>query len=426
MANNKLSAVKVESLTKVGTYSDGDGLYFDIPKVGNKRWIFRYQLNKKRRILSLGIYHKKINSLAIARTKALEARALISQGIDPIDHKREQERLKIEKEKKAQAVKNVEAKTFKVCAKAYIKSMQAEWTNEKHIQQWTNTLDTYAYPFIGDIPVKDIEVEHIRLCLDPIWSTKTETASRVRQRIESVIGYAIASKYRTASNPAIWKGLLDKFYPKPEKVKKKRRELEGKSEHFDALPYSEIPKFMVKLRKLDGFAAQALRFTILTASRTGEIRFAVWDEFDLDKKEWTIPKNRMKAGREHRVALPDAAVTLLKELPRINDYVFPGWKTGQPLSNGGMLSVLKRMKRQDITVHGFRSTFRDYIGEETGFPFRLAEFALAHQLKDGAEKAYARGDMLKKRFAMMNAWAEYVDSLSNGKNVVHINRRVQG
>jgi len=264
---------------------------------------------------------------------------------------------------------------------------------------------------MGDIPVNDIEVEDVRKCLEPIWNVKTETANRVRQRIESVIAYSIANKYRESStNPAIWKGLLDQFFPKPEKVKQKRREEQGEEEHHNALPYDDLPEFIRELKKRDGIAAQALRFAILTASRTGEVRFATWDELNLDKKEWNIPKGRMKKRKAHRVALSDPAVALLKSLPVKGKYVFYGQKKGKAMSDGAMSAVLKRMDRKDITVHGFRSTFRDYIGEETGFPYRIAEFALSHGLSDATEKAYARGDMLTKRFTMMNAWADYVGS----------------
>lgn len=409
MAINTLTAIKVENLTEAGRYADGGGLYLDIAKNGTKSWLYRYQLNGKRRWMGLGAYHKKANSLAMARENALDAKKLVSKGIDPIEHYRDEEQQKVTAQREAERESLLKEKTFQHCAEEYIKSMKAQWSNAKHAQQWTNTLKTYAYPVIGDMPMRDIEVRHIRQCLDPIWETKTETATRVRQRIEAVIYYAIANEYRESSNPAIWKGLLDKFYPKPEKVKQIRYEQAGRDKHHAALPYEEMPEFMSKLKMSKGIAAAALRFAILTASRTSEVRFARWDEFNLKKKEWNIPRARMKARKEHRVALSDAAVELLESLPRENEYVFPGVKENMPISDGAMTQVLKRMGRNDITVHGFRSSFRDYIGEETGYPYRLAEFALAHGLTDEAEKAYARGDMLKKRFAMMNDWANFVD-----------------
>jgi integrase len=423
MSQKKLTALKVESLTEPKWYSDGEGLYLYIAKGGSKSWAFRYQFNKKRRLMGLGGYHSKTNTLAMARVKATAAKALVDRGIDPLVQQRENKAELVESENLAKREDNLKNMTFKVCAENYIETMKVQWSNEKHIQQWTNTLTTYAYPHIGDMPVKDIETEHVRLVLDPIWNTKTETANRVRQRIESVISYAIANKYRETLNPAIWKGLLDTFYPKPEKVKQIRYEQAGKVKHHNALPYDDMPAFMIELRKMDGTAAQALRFIILTASRTGEVLFATWDEFNLEKKEWNIPAARMKARKAHRVALSDAVIQLLESLPRVSEYVFSGLKIDKPMSNGAMSSVLKRMDRKGITVHGFRSTFRDYIGEETGFPYRLAEFALAHGLTDEAEKAYARGDMLKKRFKMMNAWADYVDSLFNTSNVVSIKKK---
>ena len=410
MAAIKLTALKVANLTDTGRYADEAGLYLNISKDGTKSWLYRYQLNGKRRWMGLGSYHTKSNTLAMARVKAVEAKTLVNRGVDPIDQQSTENENKKAAVRKFNKDKKLKSMTFQVCTENYIDVMKAQWSNEKHIQQWTNSLTTYAFPIFGDMPVKDIDVEHVRLCLDPIWNTKTETASRVRQRIESIISYAIANKFRETSNPAIWKGLLDQFYPKPEKVKQKRYEQEGKEKHHNALPYQEMPGFMVELKKMDGVAPKALRFTILTASRSGEIRFAKWGEFDMNRKEWNIPKNRMKARKAHRVALSDAAITLLKLLPQVNDYVFPGWKRDTSMSDGAMSAVLKRMDKKSVTVHGMRSTFRDYIGEETRFPYRLAEYALAHQLTDDAEKAYARGDMLKKRFTMMNAWADYVDS----------------
>jgi len=407
VATNNLTALKIESLSDTGRYADGSGLYLNISKDGTKSWLYRYQLKGKRRWMGLGSYHRKSNTLAMARSQSIEVKALVNRGIDPIEQQRDKNEDKRQADIKTKHQNKLQNMTFKVCSDSYIDTMKAQWSNAKHIQQWTNTIRTYAFPFIGDMPVKDIDIEHIKLVLDPIWETKTETANRVRQRIESILAYAIANKYRESSNPAIWKGLLDNFYPKPEKVKQKRYEQAGVEKHHNAIPYEDLPAFMQELRNMKGIAAKALQFTILTASRTGEVRFAMWDEFNLDKKEWNIPKSRMKARKVHRVALSDAAIELLNSIPKVNDYVFPGAKVDKPISDGAMSSVLKRMKKDGVTVHGFRSTFRDYIGEETGFPYRIAEFALAHGLTDDAEKAYARGDMLKKRFAMMNAWADY-------------------
>jgi len=429
MAINKLTVLQVNNLSIPGRYADGNGLYLDVSKNGTKSWLFRYQLNNQRKWMGLGPYDKKSNTLADARSAAVDKRSMVLRGIDPAQHEADERQRAVDARarqlKQSNQRNRLDLMTFRVCAAELIASKSSEWTNEKHIQQWTNTLDTYAYPVLGDLPVKDIQTEHIRRCLDPIWHVKTETASRVRQRIESVIDYAIANGWRKEANPARWKGLLDTFYPNPEKVKRKRHQENGTDEHFPALDYADMPAFMAELVTMPGVAAKALRFLILTVPRTTELRMAKWDEFDLEKKQWDIPAARMKMTKPHRVALSDAAVKLIQEMPHINQYVFPGWKYGQPLSDGGMAAVLKRMSRTDITVHGFRSTFRDYIGEETGHPFRLAEFALAHQLTDSAEKAYARGDMLKKRFAMMNDWAKYVDSKISKHKVVPINRKVQ-
>jgi integrase len=351
---------------------------------------------------------------------------LVKQGIDPIENKENKkddiaaDQIKRNEEKQKQDV------TFRYCAERYINNKSEEWKNAKHKQQWENTLSTYVYPVIGDIPVSEIKIAHVREILDKIWATKTETASRVRQRIEVVISSAIAVGEREDGNPATWKGLLDNFYAKPEKIKKNRHRANGKDGHFSALPYVDMPDFMAELVKLNGIAPLALRFLILTVPRSTELRLARPNEIDLDKKIWTIPEGRMKAGNRHRIALSDAAIETYKLIPNIegNDYIFAGWRKGQPLSDGGLLNVLrKRMNIDDYTVHGFRSTFRDYIGEETGFPDRLAEFALAHQLTDEAERAYARGDKLKKRFDMMNSWANYCDSKISKSNIIAFSRQ---
>lgn len=391
------------------THEKGKGLYLNISKDGTRSWLFRYQLNGKRRWLGLGSYSAS-NGLADAVKQISIHRASIVKGIDPVVEKRESREQEREKDHLARQEKLRNKQTFGVCAEEYLEKKQAEWSNAKHRQQWANTLSTYAYPFLGEIPVRDITTDDVKKCLDPIWYTKTETATRVRQRIQSVLGYAIASGYRTDSNPAIWSGLLQHMYADPTKLKAELRTKRGKTEHHPALSYSELPGFISELVEMEGFAALALRFTILTAARTSEVRFATWDEFDFKKKIWDISKERMKARVAHRVALSDAAIGLLEGLPRMSEYVFPGGKVGKPMSNAALSAVLKRMGRKDITVHGFRSTFRDYIGEETSFPYRVAEFALAHRLTDSAEKAYARGDLLEKRFKMMNTWASYVDS----------------
>jgi integrase len=430
MAFNQLTALQVSHASDPGRYSDGGGLYLYIKENGSKFWEFRYQINKRRRTMGLGAFNKEYNGLADARKEAAKQRALVADGVDPLeraaDIKTEETNDKQRKIEDA-AIKYAASKvTFKFCAERYIRNKAAEWKSAKHKQQWENTLNDYAYPVIGNMPINDIDINHIRQCLDPIWLTITETASRVRQRIEVIISSAIALGEREKVNPATWKGLLENFYPKPEKVKRKKHIEQGSDGHFAALPYEDMPEFMSELVRLDGIAPLAVRFLILTVPRTTELRLALPNEVDTEKKIWTVPEGRMKASKRHRIALSDAAIDTFNVIPQIagNDYIFAGWKKGKPLSDGGLLNVLrKRMDIPDYTVHGFRSTFRDYIGEETGFPERLAEFALAHQLTDEAEKAYARGDKLKKRFAMMNAWANYCDSKMKKSKVIAFSRQ---
>lgn len=424
-----LTAQEVLHLSEPGKYADGDGLYLYIRKNGNKSWEYRYQLHGKRRQMGLGGYNKKTNTLADARSKVIEKRLLIQQGIDPIEHQKEQDRKQqaANEQVRTENIAQTNAKpTFKFCAERYIKKKSPEWKNDKHQQQWYNTLETYVYPFIGKMPIDDVQIEDIQKVLDPIWTEITETATRVRQRMEAVFSAAIALRERTQPNPAVWKGLLENFYPNPEKVKRNKHLEAGTDGHFAAMPYEELPEFMAELIKLDGIAPLAVRFLILTVPRTTELRLALPDEINIEKKIWTVPAGRMKASIEHRIALSDAAIETFQQTPRVkgNDYIFAGWKKGRPLSENGLLSVLRtRMDIPDYTIHGFRSTFRDYIGEETSFPHRVAEFAIAHQLTDDAEKAYARGDMLKKRFAMMNAWANYCDSKIKKSNIVYFSKQ---
>lgn len=437
MGIHKLTAVEVSKFTESGKYADGGGLYLYVSKSGTKAWVYRYQLNNKTRYMGLGAYDKKQNSLAAARESAADARAKVKQGIDPIDvaqqlqEQQEAERERLERERRE--ADDFENATFRVCAEELIEKKKAEWKNVKHHSQWNNSLRDYVYPHIGDMPVNDIDVYHVRKCLDPIWLKKTETASRVRQRIESVISSAIANQHREAmrGNPAMWKGLLENFYPNAEKVKRKKHIEAGTDGHFAALPYEDMPDFMARLVELDGFASMALRFLILTVPRTTELRLAKWEEIDFDKRMWTIPAGRMKASKQHRVPLSDAAIELLQNTPRMSytDLIFPGWRKGSAMSESGLSSVLRKrlnVAKEVATVHGFRSTFRDYIGEETGYPERLAEYALAHQLSDQAERAYARGDKLKKRFDMMNTWANYCDSKINSGSVIPIGRKKAG
>jgi integrase len=293
------------------------------------------------------------------------------------------------------------AVTFRECAEAILEAKRHEWKNAKHASQWQNTLKTYAYPVLGDLPVQHIETSHVLKALQPIWTKKPETASRVRQRIENILSWATARDYRSGENPARWRGHLDKLLASPAKIKTIR--------HHPALPWSEVSQFMGELSQREGNAARALEFTILVAARTGEVIGAKWDEVDLSGGVWTIPAERTKARREHRVPLSKAAKSLLRDLPQVEGqaYVFKGHRYDKPLSNMAMATVLKRMGRDDLTVHGFRSTFRDWCAEATNYPRELAEAALAHVLKDKTEAAYQRGDMFARRARLMQAWSDY-------------------
>lgn len=390
-AANKLSQLTVSKTTKPGLYADGGGLYLQITSAGVKSWLFRYMRAGKARGMGLGPVHTI--GLAEARTRALDCRRLLLDGVDPIDA-RDAERAK-------QRVAQANDVTFKQCADKYIEAHRAGWKNAKHADQWTNTLATYAEPVFDLLPVSAIDTALVMKVLEPIWTTKTETASRVRGRIESVLDWATVHGYRVGENPARLKGHLDKLLPKRSRVQKVK--------HHPALPYADLPDFMKLLRAEEGIAARALELLILSATRTNEVIGARWPEFKLDEGVWIIPAERMKMRKEHRVPLSAQAIALVKaqENTKQGDYVFPGAKYQKPLSNMAMLQLLDRMKRNDITVHGFRSTFRDWAGETTHYPREVCEAALAHGIKDKAEAAYARGDLFVKRAALMQDWADF-------------------
>ncbi len=294
---------------------------------------------------------------------------------------------------------------------------RASWKNPVHARQWPATLESYVYPVLGALPVQAVDAGLVMQVLEPIWAAKPETASRVRGRIESILDYAAARGWRESENPARWRGHFDKLLPAPSKAKRAVRQTTGPEEHHAALPYAEIAAFLAELRRQPGMAARALEFLILTAARTGEVIGARWEEFDLTAKVWTIPADRMKAGKEHRVPLSDAALAIVAELAKERrgdpgseagkGFVFAGGVAGRPLSNMAMLVLLRRMKRDDLTVHGFRSTFRDWAAERTGFPAEVAEMALAHTVADAVERAYRRGDLFEKRRQLMDAWAMF-------------------
>ena len=365
-------------------------------------------VGSKRRDIGLGGYPDV--TLSQARDKARELREKIKEGIDPVEERRaNRERLKL-----AQA----NSITFDEAVDQVLAIREIEYKNSKHIAQWRSTLETYASPIIGKLPVADIEKGHILQILQPIWKKKTETASRLRGRIENVLSWATVSDYRTGENPARWKGHLDQLLSKPSKTTKVK--------HHKAIPWQDIGSFMRNLQQREGMAAKALEFLILTATRSGEVRGATWDEVDLDTRIWTVPADRMKAGREHQVPLSNEAVSLLEALPRMNndEHLFPAPRGGS-LSDMSISAVVRRMKVEAVP-HGFRSTFRDWCEENTNFPHNVAEMALAHTIGNKVEAAYRRGDLLAKRTKLMQVWAKYCNTVQVKGDVVAISRQRGG
>ena len=394
----KLSPAGVRNETKPGVYGDGAGLYLNVGPTGGKSWLFRFMLNGTAREMGLGPLHTI--GLAEARERARAARHSLLDGIDPIDARRA-ERARKNAETAAEAATMV---TFRMAAEGYIRDNKAAWRNAKHAAQWPATLESDVYPVIGDVAVSAVNTGHVTRILTPIWKTKPETASRVRGRIETVLDYAKVHGWRTGENPARWKGHLDNVLPRRAKV--------VAVAHHAALPWREVAAFMADLEKRPGVAALAFRFTILTAARTGEVIGARWSEIDLQAAVWTVPPSRMKAGIEHRVPLSAAALDILREAAKLRSAnaldgpVFPGGK-GSALSEEAIRGVLRRIQRSDITVHGFRSTFRDWAAETTTYQREVVEAALAHAVGDKTEAAYRRGDLFEKRRRLMDDWARF-------------------
>jgi integrase len=413
----ELTATKVKRTKRPGKYPDGGNLYLQVAantRVDGtvsitKSWAFRYRRFGKDTWLGLGPYPDV--GLAEARDLAAEERRKKRAGIDPLNDK-------IARQVATRAASD-DVPTFADCATRYIDANAPGWSNPKHVSQWRNTMTDIAGPVIGHLPVTAINTGLVLRVIEPLWRDRTETATRVRQRIEAILDWATVRGFRDGDNPARWSGHLDKVLPQRSKVATVR--------HHPALPYADVGAFMVALRDLDGVAARALEFTILTAARTNEVVKAEWSEFDLDAGLWIIPGERMKAGREHRVPLSPSALKIVKEQRGKDDrYVFPGHKRDSHLSNGAMAAVIKnRMERSGITVHGFRSTFRDWCGEETNTPRDVAEMALAHSIGDKTEAAYRRGDLFKKRETLMNAWARYCNK-KPGKATVTELRSARG
>lgn len=377
--------VAIRALKRPGYHADGNGLYLRVTESGARMWAFRFTHDGKRHEMGLGAY--PAITLKDARAAAAELRSTIAAGRNPLQERR--------------AAAQAAGVTFEEATERYLAAHEASWRNAKHRQQWRNTLDAYAYPVIGALPVARVGVQHVIGILEPLWATRTETASRLRGRIEAVLDWATARGYRAGDNPARWRGHLDKLLPKRSKVQR--------VQHHAALPYAELPAFYARLQAQEGLGALALRFAILTAARTGEVIGARWCE--VDGAVWNVPPERMKAGRPHRVPLSEEALAVLEAVRPLasgaDNFLFPGVKRGCGLSNMSLSAVLKRMGHGDITVHGFRSAFRDWCSEQTAYPREVCEAALAHVNADRVEAAYLRSDLFERRSRLLSDWATY-------------------
>jgi integrase len=387
---NRLNARAVQTITKCGRHADGGGLYLSISPNGGRRWVFLYRWHGKP--TEIGFGSGRDVSLARARELASRARAMLAEGTNPKEARR-----------------SSGGALFGECADRVIEAMRPSWRNGKHAAQWEMTLREYAAP-LRRLPVGKITTDDVLSVLKPLWNTKPETASRLRGRIERVLDAAKAQGLRSGENPARWRGHLDQLLPKHRQLTRG---------HHAAMNYVELPAFIEDLQSREGAAAQALEFAILTAARSGEVLGARWGEFDLDAGVWTVPATRMKAGREHRVPLSWCALKIMNAMREIRngDFVFAGQKQGSPLSVMALEMVLRRMKIESATVHGFRSAFRDWAAERTNFPNEVCEAALAHVIENKAEAAYRRGDLFEKRRKLMDAWSAYCTTPKAGKIV---------
>lgn len=406
---NRLTAVVVKNRKAPGRYNDGGGLYLYVPAAkfrGGKRWVFRWRDRTTGKLRDKGLGPVWDVSLEEARARAAACRRQLREGIDPIDSARQA--------RTAAKLERARRLTFGQCCDKYMDAHRESWRNAKHAAQWESTLDTYCAD-LKPLPVAEIDTALVIKALEPIWTTKTETATRVRQRIEAVLDWATAREFRSGDNPARWRGHLDKLLAKPTRLKN--------VEHRAAIPYAEAGAFVGALRKQKGLGALALELQILTACRPGEVAAARWEEFDLDAATWTIPGERMKAGKEHRVPLSAPAVAMLRRLPRVNDYVFPGTKKDQPITTAAMLKALRTI-RPGFDAHGFRSTFRDWAADQTAYPRDVAEAALAHAIQ-GVEAVYRRTDLFNKRARLMADWARYCAKPAPTGNVTGIRERTK-
>jgi integrase len=393
----EMSAAEIRNLTRPGRHAVGGvaGLLLVVKDTGAKSWILRTKVGKLRRSIGLGGFPDV--PLAMAREKARQLKENIISGVDPVE-----DRLA-----RARALINVQTKSmvFAEAARMCHAKKIPEFNNEKHAKDWLSSLERYAFPIVGKLPVDEIDLTHILKILKPIWNEKTETATRLRQRIESVLAWATVAGHRSGDNPARWQSHLDAVLPKPSKLRKAR--------HYPALPWQDMGQFMADLRQRQGMGARALEFIILTVVRSGECRMATWDEINLENKTWLIPAARMKMRIEHKVPLSDKAVQLLKDLPRLEDsnYVFFAPRGG-PLSDMSISAVCKRMKVKAVP-HGFRSTFRNWAAEATNYPREIPEMALAHRVGNSVELAYMRSDLIVKRAKLMQQWADHCDIISD-------------
>ena len=413
MKSNALTALKIKKLTRPGLYADGAGLCLQVQPGPTKAWVFRYMLDRKPHKMGLGPL--ALVPLVEAREKALTARRLLLAGIDPLEARAG--------ERANAAAEALRAITFKQCAERFVADHRPSWKNEKHADQWGSTIATYAEPIIGALTVQAIDTGAVMRVLEqerldknkkptPLWQLRPETAYRLRGRIEQILDWATARGYRTGENPARWRGHIDKLLPGRSKIARRK--------HHPALPYFEIGSFIATLRERKAIASKALEFTILTAARTGEVIGARRPEFDLQNRMWIVPSARMKSGRDHRVPLSERALEIISSLPAEGEFVFAGRQPETSLSNMAMLETLKDMGRSDITVHGFRSTFRDWGSEMTAYPHEVLEMALAHVVDDKVEAAYRRGDLLEKRRRLMTEWANFCLTPSSTAQVLSI------
>lgn len=396
-AIHKLSDRACKTTQSSGMLGDGGGLYLSIKPSGSRSWCYIWKKDGKRREMGLGPY--PAITLAKARDLATECRRIVAEGRNPIEERRRKS-----------------VPTFGECAELLISSMEGQWRNKKHRWQWRQTINSHAASLLSK-RVSEIETDDVLAVLTPIWTEKSETASRLRGRIERVLDFAKAHGWRSGENPALWRGHLKNILPARTKLS------QG---HLPAMPYTDVPEFLTRLHELEATSARALEFLILTAARSGEVREATWDEFDLDAGIWTVPASRMKAGKEHRVPLSDRALKIVREQKPIqaSRYVFPGQRVDRPMSNMAYMMLMRRLKLGHYTVHGFRSAFRDWAGDETHFPRDIAEQALAHQIGNETERAYRRADALEKRREMMTAWADHCVSSTARKreeNELHEN-----